>query len=267
MDPSTSSCTQKPKQPTAESADHDRPGRTTCEPRHVATQTASRTAARQTGSGSAPAWTNYITRPQEQSWNSLPDLILKKIGLSSLEPNLARVSHKTNAAMSQELVYNRFILFALFDNDDPPLPVRESHFDPPQYLPLTHVERLRLQKDILECRWFTLDRYKQCLPTLIRLAVEREWGLHRRALQVGNCCNQPPLPAFDDWAGLKTFFHVAVPLQDRLSPLPKIPCPLFIPRRLANERNASGEYHLAVPWYYVVLSWHRRSDTVNLRPH
>jgi hypothetical protein len=132
----------------------------------------------------------------------------KGFALFSLEPNLATTCKKWNRLMWDESVYRRFILLAFFDNDESRLPVNDSHFNPPLHQYLTHKERLRLQKQITKSHWFTLECYRQYIPTLLRLALERERELHRRAQPNGTCPNQSPLPARDDEEGLKTIFSV-----------------------------------------------------------
>jgi hypothetical protein len=137
---------------------------------------------------------------------ALPEPLLQKIFFCSLEPNMARTSPSINKTLSTETVYKLLILFALFDNDDR-FPVSDSHFEPTTYQYLTAAERLRLQKDVLECQWCTLSRIRKYIPNLMHLQLERQWEIHRRAQVEGIPMINALLPARDDLEGLKTFFQ------------------------------------------------------------
>lgn len=116
--------------------------------------------------------------------HNLPIVLQEKILLHSLEPCMARALANSSVSRGKELsndtIYRVFILLAFFDNE-PPFPVRESHFEPTSYQFLTKAQRRRLQSDIVECKWFTVELLQKQVPTLVQLALEREGRLHRQA--------------------------------------------------------------------------------------
>ena len=116
--------------------------------------------------------------------HDLPTALQEKILLHSLEPCMARALANSSVSRGKELsndtIYRVFILLAFFDNE-PPLPVKDSHFAPASYQFLTKAQRQRLQSDIVECKWFTVELIEKHVPTLVQLALERECRLHRQA--------------------------------------------------------------------------------------
>ncbi|KAF7507597.1 hypothetical protein GJ744_010267 [Endocarpon pusillum] len=135
---------------------------------------------------------------------NLPEELQEQVILHSLEPSLARAFANSSSLrgrqVSNEQIYKVFILQAFFDNE-PPLPVRQSHFAPAAYQFLTKTRRRKLQRDIVECRWFTWNLFQKYIPTLAHLALERQCRLHRNTEQRrGNDISS--LPDIDNLADL-----------------------------------------------------------------
>ena len=135
---------------------------------------------------------------------NLPEELQEQIIFHSLEPCLARALANSSSSRGRQIsdaqIYKIFILHAFFDNE-PPLPVRQSHFAPAFYQFLTKTRRRRLQRDIVECKWFTWDLFQKHIPTLAHLALERQCRLHRQAEQRrGNDISS--LPDIDNLADL-----------------------------------------------------------------
>ncbi|ERF74896.1 hypothetical protein EPUS_09494 [Endocarpon pusillum Z07020] len=135
---------------------------------------------------------------------NLPDELQEQIIFHSLEPCLARALANSSISRARQIsdvqLYKVFILHAFFDNE-PPLPVRQSHFAPATYRFLARDQRRRLQRDIVECKWFTWDLFQKHIPTLAHLALERQCRLHHQAEQRrGNDISS--LPDIDNLADL-----------------------------------------------------------------
>lgn len=130
----------------------------------------------------APPQPASATRPQ--SWlERLPAELLEQIFLHALEINMAKASLFLCRTLSRESIYRTLILFAFFE-DDEKHPVETRHFSPAVYRTLSFKERLRLQQGIMDCRWCSLTRITQCLPTFERLAFAQNWHCqHERELQ------------------------------------------------------------------------------------
>ena len=109
---------------------------------------------------------------------SLPAELIVQIFNCCLEVNLVHAHPNLSQALSQEATYKTLILFAFFD-DDEEHPVEKKHFLPAPYRRLEVDEKVRLQRDILKCRWCTLQRVNTCLPTLTRLRIAQEWYAER----------------------------------------------------------------------------------------
>jgi hypothetical protein len=117
--------------------------------------------------------------PRTQSWlERLPVELIEQIFLHSLEISMAYASPFLCKTLSKESMYRTLILFAFFD-DDEQNPVEEKHFKPAAYRLLSLTDKLRIQKGVLESRWCTMARVKQCLPTLMRLVIVQEWHRER----------------------------------------------------------------------------------------
>jgi hypothetical protein len=121
-----------------------------------------------------------MERPQQplSALERLPVEIIQTIFFDTLEVNLANSSPSLNRALSQQSIYTSLLLFAFFD-DDGLRPVEVKHFLPAKYRRLSVADRLRLQVQILECRWCTPDRIRSCIPTLSRLTMIQAWYRER----------------------------------------------------------------------------------------
>lgn len=107
-------------------------------------------------------------------FTSLPNELIQQIFFLCFEINLARASPIFAAALSNESTFNALILFAYFD-DDGTHPVEAKYFLPAEYRLVSLKEKLRLQANILRCRWFTLERVRSCLPALSMLKMLQAW--------------------------------------------------------------------------------------------
>jgi hypothetical protein len=163
-----------------------------------------------------------------RSWlERLPAELIEQVFLHALEINMAKASPLLGRILSSESIYRILILFAFF-LDCGAHPVEAKHFAPAAYRLLGFEEKLVLQQGVLECRWCTLARVRQCLPTLRRLAMVQNWhqnrrwelhGANRLAVQrrrwqeeggVGPSPQSPrpsSLPALDDTNAVYAFFH------------------------------------------------------------
>jgi hypothetical protein len=168
--------------------------------------------------------------PRTQSWlERLPVELIEQIFLHSLEINMAHTSPFLRKTLSKESMYRTLILFAFFD-DDEQNPVEGKHFKPATYRLLSLTDKLRIQKGVLESRWCTMARVKQCLPTLMRLVIVQEWHREREwecvqaeaaAQRDGDDPRQQPpssLPPLDDTAAVFTLYTSAYAC-DRPNPL------------------------------------------------
>jgi hypothetical protein len=163
-----------------------------------------------------------------RSWlERLPAELIEQVFLHALEINMAKASPLLGRTLSSESIYRILLLFAFFlDYGDHP--VEAKHFIPAAYRLLGFEEKLVLQRGILECRWCTLARVRQCLPTLRRLAMVQNWhqkrgwelyganclAVQRRRWQeeggVGPSSQSPrpsSLPALDDTNAVYAYFH------------------------------------------------------------
>lgn len=109
---------------------------------------------------------------------ALPAEIIEQIFLHSLNLNLPRASPFLSRALSREHMYRTLILLA-FWHDQPGYP-RNLAIDrimagPLEYVPLSLDTRARLQEDIFKCRWLTLERVREQVPTMQILTIHRYW--------------------------------------------------------------------------------------------
>jgi hypothetical protein len=124
-------------------------------------------------------------QPKTQSWlERLPIELLEYIFLHSLEISMIHALPFLRKTLSKESIYRVFILFAFFKDDRQHL-VEQKHFDPACYRVLSEEERSRLQMAVLESRWCTMPRIKQCLPTLMRLVTVQLWHEERERAERG----------------------------------------------------------------------------------
>lgn len=116
---------------------------------------------------------------------ALPVEIIEKIFLHSLNLNLPRASRVLTAALSREHIFKLLILLAFWDDPPPrvphasePNPATETinrAFAPMDYVPFTPDQRAALQEQIFRCRWLTLKRLQEQIPTMIILTIYRQW--------------------------------------------------------------------------------------------
>lgn len=126
----------------------------------------------------------------------LPDEIIEHIFLEALEVNLARASSAIAAAVSQERIYDAFMIHAFWN--DPQDCIRRRHFDtestyvnlrfrkrdyqesrlfgrkfqPARYQPMKIENQRELQSNVISCQWFKIHRFQRILPTLLALTLE-----------------------------------------------------------------------------------------------
>lgn len=126
----------------------------------------------------------------------LPCEILEHIFLEAQEVNLARASRTIAAAVSQESIYDVFMINAFWN--DPQDCIRRRHFDrectyinlrfsktdyheswlfqrklrPGRYQPLRIEDQKELQRSVIACQWFNIHRFQRILPTLLALTLE-----------------------------------------------------------------------------------------------
>ncbi|KAJ5173723.1 uncharacterized protein N7500_001654 [Penicillium coprophilum] len=108
---------------------------------------------------------------------ALPVEIIEQIFLYSLNLNFPRSSPFLSRALSGEHIYRALILLA-FWNDSPDYPrskAVERMLVPLDYVPLKLDERARLQETIFKCRWCTMDRVREQIPTMQILTIYRRW--------------------------------------------------------------------------------------------
>ena len=124
---------------------------------------------------------------------SLPAELIERIFLDCLEFNLPRASPALSASLSRERLYRVLILYALWndpvprDHGTPSARAVERLFRPLDYVPIELNERCTLQMAVLECRWFTLERLKGCLPDFVNLSLHRWFygrGKHANGLRI-----------------------------------------------------------------------------------
>lgn len=116
---------------------------------------------------------------------ALPVEIIEKIFLHALNLNLPRSSRVLAAALSREHIFKLLILLAFWDDPPPrvppasePNPATETVnrvFAPMEYVPLTRDQRAALQEQIFRCRWLTLKRLQEQIPTMVILTIYRQW--------------------------------------------------------------------------------------------
>ena len=158
-------------------------------------------------------------KPMVSPLEQLPLELLHQIFFLCLEANLARASPLLAQSLSKKTVYEALILFAFFD-DDGLHPFDDKVFAPAQYRRLCLEEKLRLQISILNCRWCTLERLQETMPTLSRLAMVQAWheehgreqGLDEDAVKsppitpAPQLRNLAPLPPLDDINAVEQHF-------------------------------------------------------------
>ena len=101
----------------------------------------------------------------------LPEEILEQVFLHCLEINLPRSSLIFGHGLAQNRIYRSVLLLAFFNDDDREQPVPKNLFEPAPYRVLNIEEKLRLQADLMTCKWFSLDLVKTVMPELSYVAM------------------------------------------------------------------------------------------------
>jgi hypothetical protein len=108
---------------------------------------------------------------------TLPVEVIEQIFLYSLNLNLPRASPVLAAAVSREQIYRILIILAFWD--DPPTNLRSEPINrilrPLDYAPLTLDQRGTLQEAVFRCRWCTMERVREQIPTIMILTIHRQW--------------------------------------------------------------------------------------------
>lgn len=116
----------------------------------------------------------------------LPVELIERIFLYSLNVSLPRASLVLNAAVSSERVYRVLVLLAFWEDSSVDgvgdAGGREDGENaianilrPMDYAPLTDDERGNLQRMVVRCKWFSVNRLLRLLPDLMNLVVQRQW--------------------------------------------------------------------------------------------
>jgi hypothetical protein len=108
---------------------------------------------------------------------ALPVEIIEQIFLHSRNLNLPRASPFLSRALSGEHIYRALILSTFWDDapDAPRSKVIDRLMAPLEYVPLSLDQRYQLQRDIFKCRWCTVDRLREQVPTMQLMAIHRLW--------------------------------------------------------------------------------------------
>lgn len=126
-----------------------------------------------------------VERSRLSTLESLPVELIERIFLYALNVNFPRASVVLNAAVSSERVYRVLVLLAFWDDSAAGVNVGgvgggngeviERILRPLDYAPLDEEERGELQRTILRCRWFSVNRLLGLLPDLMSLVIQRHW--------------------------------------------------------------------------------------------
>ncbi|KAJ5318698.1 hypothetical protein N7476_005118 [Penicillium atrosanguineum] len=170
---------------------------------------------------------------------SLPTELVEKIFSEALEVNLARASILIARQVSREAVYEMFLLQAYWNDpqdcvrdphlhwnsayQDIQLPkydyagqdIVAQHFSANRYQPLQIMEQEKLQRDVSSCRWFTLARFRQILPSLMTLTlntVNYQWVCSRGLLEP-SMNRDSSFAALDPSNGPDALYHDDVPRE------------------------------------------------------
>lgn len=161
---------------------------------------------------------------------SLPAELMEKIFLEALEVNLARASLFIARRVSRQAVYKIFLLQAYWN--DPQDCVRDPYlhwnslyqdiqspkddysdrgifahvFCATTYKPMKIVDQKRLQQHVSSCRWFTLTRFQQILPSLLVLTLNTV--NHQRTVSDGRLL-EPGLDEDRRWTTPDSVYNAA----------------------------------------------------------
>ncbi|RJE26110.1 hypothetical protein PHISCL_01553 [Aspergillus sclerotialis] len=127
-----------------------------------------------------------VERSRFSTLESLPVELIERIFLYALNVNFPRASVVLNAAVSSERVYRVLVLLAFWDDSAAGDNVGgaerggngeviERILRPLDYSPLDEEERGELQRTVLRCRWFSVNRLLDLLPDLMSLVIQRHW--------------------------------------------------------------------------------------------
>ena len=108
---------------------------------------------------------------------ALPVEIIEQIFLHSLNLNFPRASPFLSRALSGEHIYRALILLAFWNDalEHPRSKVIDRMMVPLEYVPLKLDERARLQEAVFKCKWCTVDRVREQVPTMQILTIHRRW--------------------------------------------------------------------------------------------
>lgn len=214
-------------------------------------------------------WTQSAA-PSRISLQSLPMEILQYIFFDCLEINLLRVFPQLACAMSNKRIYSCITMLAIWEEPSPIYHTLQSMdertgaclertegkilkaFRPVGYRYLSTIEKARLQSQILNCRWATLELISSCVvkcaglgqllethddnpqmqePDLIRILNSRENTLLRSYLQIASVRNNRSL-----WWSLN--FHV----NGNFDPVifRNVACVFSIPEKAIDKRPWSS---------------------------
>ncbi|KAJ5147926.1 uncharacterized protein N7443_000489 [Penicillium atrosanguineum] len=161
--------TSRPKRP---------PGRPFKLPRSTSASTSSSRSGRSGRPSASPSVAPTPPRRTLSMLEALPRELIEQIFLYSLNLNLPRASPALAAALSREHIYKLLIILACWD--DPP-DASSSYkgigpiLAPLDYIPLGIPQRAKLQEDVFRCRFCTLDRVRDQIPTMMLLTIRRQW--------------------------------------------------------------------------------------------
>ncbi|KAF7528277.1 hypothetical protein PCG10_000883 [Penicillium crustosum] len=224
-----------------------RPGRTFKKPIRSSSSRSSRSSRSRSSPYDRPSNSPRprISRPDTPRRMSileaLPVEIIEQIFLYSLNLNFPRASPFLSRALSREHIYRALILLA-FWNDAPDNP-RSKAIDrmmvPLDYVPLKLEERARLQEAVFKCRWCTVDRVREQVPTMQILSIYRRW------INTGILTEEEEQDAFEKLIARKDdsvrIFHGEGPPMKELASLPPEPF-----RMTLNAMNGIQKYKLHV---------------------
>ncbi|KAK2801977.1 hypothetical protein FQN50_007535 [Emmonsiellopsis sp. PD_5] len=117
-----------------------------------------------------------LTKRASGRLDKLPTEILDQIFLYCLSTSLPRASYSIASALSSERIYRILILLSFWHDPNQTGGGWESGLERPfGYEPLCLEDRLALQYEISDLRWFTVDRIKKHVPELFRLCIRGNW--------------------------------------------------------------------------------------------
>ncbi|KAJ5438983.1 uncharacterized protein N7458_009981 [Penicillium daleae] len=145
-----------------------------------ARSSSSQLSSRSTSAVPSPATASLTSTPAPRPLSmleALPVEVIEQIFLYSLNLNLPRASPVLAAAISREQIYRILIILAFWD--DPPTNPRSAAINrilrPLDYVSLTLDQRGRLQEAVFRCRWCTMERLREQIPTIIILTIHQQW--------------------------------------------------------------------------------------------